>query len=751
VTLETDYLAEIALWAGEAYNQLVTGLIPATQGLQLSVTELAGLAERGAEAAELGNDWLATLDADLKTIMAAVVDPPKVDLGPLVATLGEIAGDTLCLAGDATKSRVALEHLDKYAGGHVEAIQTIASAFAMFAGLPLKDALGTAPIVGQDEQATVGGSLAQSQYDATAAVFANKPGSEGALDKLGSGIVSFVAKALPDDTPEAVVNALLAGAAAERPWQGLWNAFDKGLLGEGFKWVGKQLNLGHAGPEGVWKRAGAAYASAIGLGAVAHGISGLLSARIMGSGALNFAGLAGLVGQAAGFGPIVSAVMGNFYRAYLGVPMQYEMNRLFTPWLPQLGDVMRFRWKRLKDLPVDFWDSMSYWGFSGEWAKVYYDDMFREPMVRDLLLMAEATTCTPDWWEEKLKRLGYSDEDAPIMLEASLRRGARTQIMDLYRRLWYLAERGYMTLGRFRERCRETKLMETAVDFGAASVEVQREYRLLNSYVAKVLAMYDRDQLNDQELRDLLDVAILEPALADQEAALARIRRYRRVYLTTPEEDTRAAISMYRQLFIEGQITAAEYEAALVMAGFEPDVVVLTLRIDSARRDRTVRAEFREYDLPVLRDRLLHGLINAAQYRAALDARGFPAAYLADEVRLASSMADARRTARVRSEQVPYYERAYVIGLVSWTYLAAVLERAGLDRAAVAARRMWLEHLRAEEDRRRQRAATAAMRTISETSWGALLRWLGSLGISEEEVEAALEAGEGEEGAEAAA
>lgn len=471
---------------------------------------------------------------------------------------------------------------------------------------------------------------------------------------------------------------------------------------------------GEATPDTVLRRCAAAYTGAVALGIVAHGISALGSLQVMGTGGLRFSGLAALAGKLAGFGPLVNTTMGSLYRNYIGVPFNYWSNERARPYLPDVGTLQRLKYKRIfnrkpsdpvqKEPPYSFQQCMAYWGYSDAWAEIYEDDLYREPFARDLLLMAECTTATDDWWAYKVRRLGYSDDDAPVMVEAFKRRAARTQILDLYRRLWYLTEQGFLSVGEFRERAAETKLQPLAVEFGAQSAEVALELREKQELLASAREQYARDVLTDDEFRDLLDTIYADSARAKRVFQIDRLKRYRRVYLYTPTETARRAMPLFKRAFLAGRLTAPEYKAKLLEGGLDADMADLTTELDGEARDRKVIAEFRRYDLPELRDRLLHGFIDVSGYRAELRRRGFPDAYLEAETDLARVLFERRQRQEVRAHELPTYRKAYVLGLVSKGQLDAAFEDAGIGPAAIEAEHVLLDWQRDEAERKRDEA-----------------------------------------------
>lgn len=458
---------------------------------------------------------------------------------------------------------------------------------------------------------------------------------------------------------------------------------------------------GVATPDTAKERVMVAYLQAVGLGLVAHGISGLSDISVFGCKLPGLKGAAAMIGRLAGFGPLASAVQGETYAAYLRTPLHYYLNERARPFLPSIGDVLRLKYKRIfarkagdpgtAKAPYTFAECMAYYGYSDDWIRIYEDDLFREPMARDLLMMAEVGGFDDAWWAYKIQRLGYSDSDAPVMVEAFKRRSARTQILDLYRRLWYLASEGFISIDSFRERVKETKLCPMAIDFGAQSAEAELERQDKRDLLASAKQQYVTDAIDDDEFRNLVDRVYEDPQRAERVYTLERLKRYRRVYRMTPSDQVRRALPLYRRAFLASAITSGEYHANLIEAGLESEIAALTLQLDSAARDAAMWSAFQRFGLPALRDDVLHGFVSVPQYRSALRDAKFPEQFLDDEVALVVAQFERRQRATVRTGQLPAYRRAFVVGLVGAATLDGAFRDAGVDPDAIEAEHVVLD------------------------------------------------------------
>ena len=514
-----------------------------------------------------------------------------------------------------------------------------------------------------------------------------------------------------------------------------------------FEWL---TDSGVATPETTPQRCLAAYLGAIALGMVAHGVAAIGHLQIFGSGGLNLGYISAFIGKLAGFQPLANTISGTLYNAYLGVPLKQLVNSKARPYLPGIGDLTRMRYKRIfgrkpddpvtlhshamenprlgytgicgrtphdpvqTEPPMTFAEAMSYYGYSDKWIKILEDDLYREPMARDLLLMAEVAQFDPAWWAYKVRRLGYSDEDAPIMVRAFQRRASRTQVLDLYRQYYYLAQDGFISPSDFRDRAKVTNLAEMALDFGQQAVEVGLERQEKKDLLATAKASYHNGQIDDKALRKLLDAIFYDPARSKRVFQLEYLKKFHRVYYLTEAETARAALPARRKGFLAGRLTLQEYKAQLILSGMEPDVADLVAGSDNEARQRAQLAEFGRYALPTLRDECLHGIIDVAAYLANLSGAGFPAEYVDDEKRLMVARIARRESGIVRTEQLAAYRRAYVLGLIDGPTLDGALTDAGISDAGREAEHVLLDFQRtAEQERRKAKDAAAKAKELA--------------------------------------
>jgi hypothetical protein len=216
---------------------------------------------------------------------------------------------------------------------------------------------------------------------------------------------------------------------------------------------------------------------------------------------------------------------------------------------------------------------------------------------------------------------------------------------------------------------------------------VARRWRQeVQDYTALLDAQWDRDVITLEEYEQQLALYYADPNEVARRVASANLRKFHKVYYATPTETAKAAVTFWRSLYVGGQISTDEYLTHLMYAGLQPSVIDAQARYDSYRRGEAAHADYKQYALPEMRDRYLDGQLSDAAYADALRAAGIPAELLAAEVDYARALRQKKQTAKVRSDQLPAYEQAYQLQLVTEDQLRAAMLASGLSPAAVEIR-----------------------------------------------------------------
>lgn len=496
---------------------------------------------------------------------------------------------------------------------------------------------------------------------------------------------------------------------------------------------------GPAKPERAWSYCVGMYGWATAMGMMAQGIAAIGKMQIFGSGGIDLGGLARVFGTLGGLNSLAGQIQGAIHYAYIGKPLRYWIDSFARPLLPSMGDLLRFKYKRIFDPPpylkspprppYTFQECIAFAGYSDEWIKVYEDDLYREPMARDLLMMAEVVTPEKGWWEYKISRLGYDPKDAPLMVTAYKRRAARSQIAKLYQGWYELLRRGFVTPAEFKKGVAKTRYCDMAIEFGLLAAETQGTLDEKSELLTFAIENYTRDVLDDDGFRSMLGEVFGDQRRADRRFKLEKVKRTRKIYRLTPAEEVRKALPLYKKSFLTGRMTKHEYEAKLLEAGLEGDALDLRLSFDEEERDRKMLEAFRKNRLPDLRDEFLHGLIDLAGFRGELGKTDMQTDEITGEVALVQEQMRRRIEREVLTGQLPAYRQAFVLGLIDADLLDGAFEDAGVPEPKQAAEHLLLDFRReerirlaeerradeearakAQEERERDRRATVAKR-----------------------------------------
>jgi hypothetical protein len=146
----------------------------------------------------------------------------------------------------------------------------------------------------------------------------------------------------------------------------------------------------------------------------------------------------------AGFHALLSSFQQVYFRTSVEIPLQYELNKLWTPRLPGEDKVLemlsRYRISRERAHEL-----MRYHGYGPEWDE-WWDELANTPLTFTMLRYAAmGGTLDESWVEEELRRRGYS-ERAVRELKRAVRFLADSQdIKDCQTIIRSLVKEGFMS------------------------------------------------------------------------------------------------------------------------------------------------------------------------------------------------------------------------------------------------------------------------------------------------------------------
>ena len=559
-------------------------------------------------------------------------------------------------------------------------------------GLSMSFPSGTAPLIGQTEEASFGGSLVQGQYDAVGVILEDGEHSPKALTNWLEKALTFAG-----NTADTVVRGIAWGT--------------KELVEIPFNYL---ANEGPATPDKALGNMATAFGLTTSAGLIASVLSDIPSISVLGCVDLNFRSLSAFLAKMGGWDSIFGQVWAPLMRGYVGQPMRYYINKQLTPFLPGLMDLERLRYKRILPGSMNpatappgvvgqgysgkmpgydyFAEQVAYAGFSPEWAEIFENDLYTEPRHFELGIMGENPAIPDSWWWEKCRRMGYTEMDVGYMVGGIKNKIAGGYVQAKVNEVITNYREGIVGDETLAQVVQESGISDMAQVAAIDTAQWKKHREVIAEETKVLLAQFNRDSITLDELRNRLDLYYEDPKAVDRLVSMAEISRYRRVYWTTEIEQARAALQTYRVLFVAGRITEAEYQAWLIDAGLEPVAFDAMADLDYFRRDKAIAGDFQRYGLPKLRDLFLHGMIDRAQYSRELVDGGFPDEYIDLELDLVEVKARERQSGIVRRDELAIYESAYVVGLVSRSTVKNVMEAAGLDDYGIEAHLLQLDY-----------------------------------------------------------
>jgi len=487
-----------------------------------------------------------------------------------------------------------------------------------------------------------------------------------------------------------------------------------------------QLGLTPGGPETAEARLTAAMNMASAIGLNAHVLSMILSMDILGCGDLNATGVAAMMAEASGFSELMAQVNRPLWDGYLGVPWREHLARQLRPFRPDLNTLAewrrdRHRWadRPSRQVPDPLEETLKCKGLRDEDIETWHESVWTWPAMRQLATLLD----DPDVWaaqavtKDLFDHLGYTDDVRAFALDACKLRQAGPWVTRWINQQIGKLESGLMGYSDFRGLMGCVSVPDHVLSAVNEVAEAAEAIGWSKAMMDRAKLAYQRAEITDAELYAELDTVGMPAARAKLVVDSERLRRMHKVWILSDVELAREALTVYRQLFVCGLLTAAAYRAALAAAQLEPEMIEERFFLDCHKRAVTVAREIREFDLPALRDDLLEGRIALADYRGRLEALGFPPEHLPTEMAYAEALLARNRRQRVERYQLPAAERAYVKSLIAQDALRRLYQEAGRTAAEIEIRLKLLARLRAEEGRAGAPVSPSPAQVVADAEW----------------------------------
>jgi hypothetical protein len=304
---------------------------------------------------------------------------------------------------------------------------------------------------------------------------------------------------------------------------------------------------------------------------------------------LGLSQIAAMVGDLSAFGRIAAATIGVYTSVALAGPMRYAVQSETRPVIPDARTLQTLAVKQ--DITLDeFRNQMKYHGFRDYWIGRIEASMYREPMYRELLIMAESDVATDAWMVDKLRRAGYDSTDAAVMHKALLKRIALTQRSSYYSQAFSLFKEGYINQDLFARVLDELEMRPEAKQFAVKAANLAYLYDATSDQVKYWCDSYQKDLLTDDQLRLHLSLLGIVPERVWLLAQIQRVKKYKKPSqptasglekVTTQVQDkySQAYIQLYRKGLIDTDMLLGD----LVAIGIVPDLAEATVFLEAAR------------------------------------------------------------------------------------------------------------------------------------------------------------------------
>ena len=357
-------------------------------------------------------------------------------------------------------------------------------------------------------------------------------------------------------------------------------------------------------PERAPKLAAIMFGSAVGFGALAHGIAlgveAIPNIKYMG---VHY--LSAFAARMGSFGTIAAATMGVIAAVALRRPMTYYMHSVLRPIQPSAGDLMMMAVK--PDItPATFRRGMAYEGYSNFWIDAFQKTMYHEPRYFELSMMAEDESATAKWLYVKARRSGYSEDDSKIFVTSIAKKASRTQRQDYYKQAFNLFKEGYISRATFKTYLENLDMRPEAQEFAIAGADFAYQYDLFRDLVSAHRTAFRRDLITEDELAASLSALGLNPDRVD---AIVYIEWAKKTPSAVKKErkeiakEWAAVQKKYTTLYIEAfrrdLIDEGDLATYLIALGVKEMVARATARYEAIKRvPKPKYEEVGEYVLP---------------------------------------------------------------------------------------------------------------------------------------------------------
>jgi len=323
--------------------------------------------------------------------------------------------------------------------------------------------------------------------------------------------------------------------------------------------------------------AGLMFGSAVGFGALAHGLALAVEAvpNLKNIGVHYMSSFAAHMG---GFGLISSATMGVIAALALRVPFTYYVNDLLRPTIPDDKLLIEFRAKREIDFP-EFKRYMAFHGHSDEWSAKIDSWLWKDPRLFEILYCADVTVPPREWLVRKFERAGYEEIDVDVLCRVVERRTTRSPRAYYTTSLRRNFRHGFIGEAELTEGIEALEMAPEAIDWIKRAGDLDNIYEINSDLVTAYRTAYRNDVITEAECKASLASLGLPSGRVEAIIYLEWVRkmpsaiRAERKEIADEWADIQSSYSKaYIQAFRAGWITQGELVTCLVAIGYKKKV-----------------------------------------------------------------------------------------------------------------------------------------------------------------------------------
>jgi hypothetical protein len=303
--------------------------------------------------------------------------------------------------------------------------------------------------------------------------------------------------------------------------------------------------------------------------------------------------ISGILGELSSYSRIAAASVGVIVAIALRKPFEYYVNSLVRPTVPNERDLAELVMKR--ELKIDEYEkNMTYHGYSQRWIDCFKRAVFKEPRLTELSYVYEEGSIDDKWLLERIRRYGFSDDDADVFLKSMTTRVTKTQRLDFYNATMDLYSYGFISESQFKDNLDTLDLRKEGKELAAKAATLKYLNAMIKEQITMYVSQYSKDILTAEQLRTALiglgidfmkvDVTVNKAVTAKtpkptQDVSIKIDNEYQKLQ--------QKLIPLYLQQYRLELINEEVLRSSLIAAGAVPSYVDLVISVEKAKKVKT--------------------------------------------------------------------------------------------------------------------------------------------------------------------